>query len=70
MMTWDAYLTYKLVATVGGVVITAVFSWLVIVSDARYCKHCSRRKQWRWKKPHQLATRSYCPYHDEWENFT
>lgn len=68
-MTWNDYFTYKLIVAVASVFLTALLSWVFHVSNLRYCPHCSRRKQWRWKKPHELASRSYCPYHDEWENF-
>lgn len=64
-ITWGDYFWYKMLGSVLGVVLSVVLGWLVAWSDGRYCKSCARELQWRWRKPHPLASRKYCPFHDD-----
>lgn len=64
-MTWQGYFAYKLLSALAIFVLAPIFLLLVAASDARWCKHCGRRMQFRWRRPSVWRGRRYCAFHDE-----
>lgn len=63
-ITWGDYFAWRFVAALVGVAVLAALTLLGAWSDGRFCPTCARRLQWRLRRPHALAPRRFCPFHD------
>lgn len=64
-ITWGDYWLGNVLGYLFGLLLVAMLSTIAAVQKHGRCATCDRKRQFRMKKPHPLASRWACPFCDE-----